>query len=234
VPSWQYLWRPAPDDGHTRGGHAAFAARARSEVPRQLAGLGADEAWLHATEEPPPRLSLVPFRRSPLALVSVRGETETLGTRAGERLQALGGDWSGYEVNEAQPVARPRPATPGERWPGACLLTVFRRHPRGSRERFLAEWHGKHTPMSLRIHPLRSYVRNTIRKPVLPGSPPWDGIVTESFDPRQDLLNPLRLFGGPLRAPVNMIRVGLHIRSFMDLRSMENYLVSEQAIVTKP
>jgi len=203
-------------------------------VPRQLDGLDADEAWLHVTAEPPPRLSLIPFRRTPVALVSVKGQPEDLGARVGERLQALGGVWSGYRVNEAQPVERPRPANPGERCPGACLLTLFRRHPRMSRERFLAEWHGKHTPMSLEIHPLRSYVRNTVREPVLPGSPPWEGIVTESFDPRQDLLNPLRLFGGPLRAPLNMLRVGLHIRSFMDLRSMENYLVSEQAIATEP
>jgi hypothetical protein len=219
---WQYLWRPSPGEDL-----ADFSARARELVPRQLRGLGAREVWLHVTEEPPPWLTLVPLRRIALALVSLQGDDPGLGDAAGDKLDDLDGQWSGYRVTEAQPVARARTWPLGERAPGACLLTVFRKNPRLDRERFLAEWHGKHTPMSLEIHPLESYVRNTVEAPVILGSPPWDGIVTESFASRRVLLNPLELFGGPLRAPLHMARVGLHIRKFMDLRTMQNYLVAE-------
>ncbi len=225
MPKWMYVWNPP------RGtALAGFAEEARAAVSRQARGLGAAELELHVTEEPPPRLAVIPFKRRPLALVSVRGEDVELGARAGDRLDDLPGAWAGYRVEEALPVARARTWGHGTRAPGACLLTIFRRHPRLDRERFLREWHGKHTPMSLDIHPLWSYVRNTVQEIVLPGSPPWDGLVTESFREPGELLNPVRLFGGPLRAPWNMARVGLHISRFMDLRSMENHLVAEYTL----
>jgi hypothetical protein len=224
--TWQLLWRPEASEGRL-----SFAALARTAVPERLSGLGASEIWLHVTEEVPPLLSLIPWRRGVLGLVSVHGEAEDLGGRALAALRPLGGSWAGYRVTEAQPVPRARPGAPGSRSPGACLLTLFRRRAGLSREELLRRWHGGHTPLSLEIHPLRAYVRGTVEAPLGPGAPPWEGIVTESFGSRADLLNPLRLFGGPRRAPFHMLRVGWDIASFMDLLSMECYLVAEYGLV---
>jgi len=214
-----FLWHPGDD-----GPPLAFAERARVEIRRRFDGSGARQVLLHVTVLPPPHLSLVPFLRRPVAMVSVWGEdgVSALAGRVLDRLAGLDGDVMGYEVDEVIPVVRPAGSTPG-----ACLLTLLRQNPALDREAFFKEWFGRHTPMSLEIHPLMGYVRNEVRKALLPGSPPWDGIVTEDFRQAADLLNPLRLFGGPLRALPNMARVGLHIRKFLDLGTLENYLVTE-------
>jgi hypothetical protein len=214
-----FLWHPGKE-----GPHLAFAERARLELRRRFDGSGARQVLLHVTVLPPPCLSIVPFQRRPAAMVSVWGESEAsvLAGRMLDRLAGLDGDVAGYEVDEAVPVARPAGSAPG-----ACLLTLLRQNPGLDREAFFKEWFGRHTPMSLEIHPLMGYVRNEVLKTLVPGSPPWDGIVTEDFVEAGDLLNPLRLFGGPLRALPNMARVGLHIRRFLDLDTLETYLVTE-------
>ncbi|MBN2493496.1 MAG: hypothetical protein JXR96_02800 [Deltaproteobacteria bacterium] len=221
---WMYLWSPGGQPAET------FASRARAELAGRLAGLDASEIALHLTERRPPRLSIIPFTRASVALISVWGPDEGLGARAAGRLSGLPGQLFGYRVEEAVPLARPRSWDPGEVAPGVCLLTVFRRHKGLDRQRFLAEWHGRHTPMSLGIHPMIAYVRNTVLEPLDPGAPDWDGIVTEAYPTLRDLSNPVHLFGGPLRALPNMLRVGRHIATFMDLRSMRNYLVSERIL----
>ena len=219
---WQFLWRPDPGEGR-----AAFTRRALELVPQRLQALGARDVWLHVTEEAPPLLSVIPLRRQVLALVSIQGQPSDLGLLAGESLAQAGGHWAGYLVTEAQPVPRSCTWPLGARAPGACLLTLFRRRPGLSREHFLERWHHGHTPLSLEIHPLESYVRNTVETPLASGAPPWEGIVTESFPSRAHLVNPLLLFGGTRRAPLNMLRVGWDIASFMDLLSMQCYLVTE-------
>jgi hypothetical protein len=229
---WTYLWEP-----DSAASLARFASWARAELERRLSGVDAQEITLHVTEARPPRLTVIPFRRSPAALISVSGSDDELGKRVAERLAPLGGELDGYLVEEAQPLPRPRTWAAGEPAPGVTLLTVFRRHPRLSHERFVAEWHGRHTPMSLDIHPLISYVRNTVVEPLestRARSRGWHGIVTEAYPTMRDLANPLFLFGGPLRAPFNMVRVGRHIASFMDLRTMRNYLVTERALEVGP
>jgi len=133
-------------------------------------------------------------------------------------------------VTEAQPVPREISGPPGSASPGVCLLTLFRRKKGLTRDALLKRWHGGHTPLSIEIHPFVSYVRCTVEAPLSSGDPPWDGIVTESCATRRELLNPLLLFGGPLRAPYNMVRVGLDIHGFMDLKTMESYLVTEYAL----
>jgi hypothetical protein len=221
-----FLWHPESAEPC-----AALAERVRSELGRRLGGSGADEMLLHVTVRPPPRLSLVPFLHRPVVMISIwRRDDAPASSLAGDvqgRLAGLRGTLAGYRVDEAVPVARPGGAGTGGNNPGACLLTLLRKNPALDRDAFLREWYGRHTPMSLEIHPLTGYVRNEVVEPVVPGSPPWDGIVTEDFREPADLLNPLRLFGGPLRALPNMVRVGLHIRKFLDLRTLETYLVSE-------
>ncbi len=204
--------------------HARFGQQARALAERLLA-LEPERLKLSWTEQPPPRLALVPFARRPLALFSIVGPSPA--ERIADLLAEAGGALSGYRVSEALPTAYRRDWPDGQRTPGAGLLTLLKRKPGLSDERFYHEWFGRHTPKSQRIHPLWCYERNRVEQAVLPGSAPFEGIVEERFRTRAELLNPVRLFGGPLSWLPHMIEVGLHISSFLDMRSMETYLVEE-------
>jgi hypothetical protein len=106
-----------------------------------------------------------------------------------ERLLAGEGAASGYRVEESVPRGYERTWPDGADTPGGSMLTLLRR------------WHEGHSPLALEIHPLWNQVRNVVRAPVLPGSPPVCGIVEEQFRTREDLL---------------------------DLAALENYLVTER------
>lgn len=224
APKAMFLWRAAPGTSLQR-----FAATAREDVRSRLSPLGATELVLHLTERPPPRLSALPWRREPLALISVHGDEAVLASAA-RALEGLPGRLHGYRVDVSVPVVRPRTWPVGQRAPGICLLTLFRKNPRLDHPTFLREWHEVHTPLSLGIHPLWGYTRNAVQGAVVPGSPHWDGIVTEDFRVDEDLLDHRRFFGGTLRALPNMARVGLHVSRFLDLPTLENYLVDEYVL----
>lgn len=209
------LWRP-PDRSI-----GVFARAGVDAIARRLEGVGAREAVVHATVRPAPRATLVPFRRDPIALVSLRGDEDALG-RARIALSTLPGRVEAWRVDESVPVAR----TAGAR---ATLLTLFRKHPRIDRELFLARWYGEHTPLTLEVHPVVGYVRNAVVAPLLHGSAPHDGIVTEDFADERDLTS-MRLFGRGPRALWNAVRIGRHISTFLDLRTIETWLVEERRL----
>jgi hypothetical protein len=220
--------------------HADHARRVHREVVPTLKAAGPARLTVHLTETPPPRWSLVPFRQRPVTLVSVvvpaesASDPQTAVAPWLDLLAPLGGEQAAYRVTESTPVRCPRAWPLGARTPGVGLLALLRRHPALPYADFLREWHGRHTPMSLDIHPLRHYERNVVDEPLTPGAPPYEGIVTEHFDPPADLLNPVRLFGGPLRMVPNMLRVGLHIRRFLDLPRLDNHLVTEYRLMDGP
>ncbi|MGC4120944.1 MAG: EthD domain-containing protein [Myxococcales bacterium] len=216
-----FLWRPVAGTSL-----ATFAAVARPGLQRTLAGCGATDVWLHITEEPPPRLSPVPYLKAPLALISAKGTEQELQSVA-ERLRTLPGTHFAWRVDEAVPVVRKQESRPGERVQGACLLTFIRQNPKLTREAFLDEWFNRHTPLALKIHPLACYVRNQVLTTLTPETPRWDGIVTEAFAAREDLTNPRRMFGGTLKFLPNMIRVGLHVSKFLEFSTIENAFVFE-------
>lgn len=226
-----------------RGAKLQFVARADPDAdPCRFAGdvverlaprlLARDPAALKLTFTAcrPPRLSVLPFRRDAAALVSVVPRAGDDDAEAWAR--AIGGILGaarveGYRVVESVPCAYARGWPDGVRTPGAGLLTLFRRRPGQSDEDFFRAWHGGHTPLSLRIHPLWNYVRNVVVEPATAGSTRLDAIVEEHFRSRADLLVPPRFFGGPLAMLPNMVRVALDIRRFIDLSSMEVWLVDE-------
>jgi hypothetical protein len=211
----QLVFRP---DGPTT--HAAFARRIEDEVLPALLAEGPARLKAVFTERPPPRLALVPFSRAPVAVVSWWSDEAAPARHPGFSVQA-------YDVEEAVPRAYERTWPDGERSPGVNLLTLFSRRPGLDDATFFARWHDGHTPLSLEIHPLWAYVRNVVREP-LDGAPPLDGIVEEQFRSAADLLRPTRMYGGGLlRTLRNMVRVGVDIHGFMDLRSMEVFLATE-------
>jgi hypothetical protein len=209
-----FLWRPAKGESIARFAHDALA-----RIDRATAHLG--ERVVHLTEEEPPRLNVVPYRREPLAMIALTAPV----TECIEALTTLGGTLAGYRVEESVPVAR-APGRPAE----ATLLTLFRKNRGLDRAAFFDEWYGTHTPLSLEIHPIVGYVRNAVEAGVVGGSPAWDGIVTEDFATRADLLDARRLFGGTSRMIPNMIRVGRHVARFLDLRTIETYFVRERRL----
>jgi hypothetical protein len=204
----------------------------RTSVWRDAHGGAVADVVVHATETAPPRLTLVPFRREGFAMVSVRAEPDAID--ALRTTLAPLGRLAGYLVEESVPRERERIEPAGAIAPGPALVTLFRKHARLDRESFLREWHGQHTPLALAVHPLAGYVRNVVEDLLDEGEPTWDGIVVESFAEAEDVRSMVRFFGGPkasaLRAVPNAIRVGRHASSFLDLRTIENHLVTERVL----
>ncbi len=182
--------------------------------------------WITLTLEPPPALSIIPFKKRKIAAVSMKSENDF---SLDILIQAHG--FSGvYTVDEALPVSYRKSWKNGEVTPGACLLTLFRKKSGLDQNTFLDRWHHSHTPLSLRIHPLWHYNRNVVKDGKSAMETSWDGIVEEHFRTKADLINPFLFFGNPLVIVPNMLEVYRDTRSFLDYRSIEPYLVREYHI----
>lgn len=216
--------------------HRSFERLLSDELLPRVAALEPPRLTVHQALAPP-RLSVVPFSRRPAALLSLgaccdRVEDVRSALEPAERLDI-------YRVERSLPLPLERTWALGEATPGVGLLTLLRRRPGLTDEQFMHKWFGEHTPMSLELHPLWGYERNRVLEPLSPGAPSWDGIVEEHFADRGDLLDPRRFFrgagvgflGGALAIPLNMLRVWRHVRSFLDLASLETYLVQERRLI---
>ena len=175
------------------------------------------------TEEPPPRLSVIPFRKDLVCLVTFSGKKEP----PAEILSGIPGFFGAYEADMTLPLAYEISWCEGEGTPGCGLLTLFRKRPDLDYDAFISRWHDGHTPLSLRIHPLWNYVRNVVTSAYVKGSTWYDGIVEEHFRCGEDLLKPVRFFGGLFPMPVNMFKVLKDVRSFIDYKSIETYFIKE-------
>jgi len=206
--------------------HQAWADRMRNEVSQRLLGLEPSKLQLTVTETPPPKLSLFPFKSQPMAIFNVYDDAADH-TRFSEALQSSASSVSGYEVEEAYPVAYDKAWSDGEPTPSPILVTMLRKKAGISTDEFTRRWHDGHTPMSLEIHPLWYYQRNVVREAVTDGADPSDGIVLEACRTRGDLLNPTRFFGGALKMVPNMLRIASDINGFLDMRKTETFYATE-------
>ena len=177
---------------------------------------------------PPPRLSVIPFRRDKIAAISIAGSR----TSPLEITAKMDGFTGAYRVEEAIPVAYEKSWADGTATPGVCLLTLFHQKPGISREQFMSRWYEGHTPLSLRLHPLYNYNRNVVTGELTGTSPWFDGIVEEQVREKRDLLNPLRFFGPPLKVLGHMLEVWKDSRGFIDMKRIETYLANEVHIVS--
>jgi hypothetical protein len=210
---WMYVLR---GDGES---HQAWSDRMRNEVSQRLLGLEPSKLQLTVTETPPPKLTLFPFKSQPVAIFNVYNDAEDH-TRFSEALRSSASSVSGYEVEEAYPVAYDKAWSDGEPTPSPILVTMLRK-------KFTRRWHDGHTPMSLEIHPLWYYQRNVVREAVTDGADPSDGIVLEACRTRGDLLNPTRFFGGALKMVPNMLRIASDINGFLDMSKTETFYATE-------
>lgn len=174
------------------------------------------------TAERPPNRSVIPFNQNRLAAVSIYSSDINPSD-----IMDIPGYAGFYQVSEALPVQYHKDWEDHLPTPGVCLLTIFRKKPRLDREMFLRKWHQGHTPLSLQIHPLWNYNRNVVES-FAEGSEPFDGIVEEQFKFREDLLNPIKFFGGnPLLVPFRMLQVYFDVRSFLDYKSIQTFWAEE-------
>jgi len=180
------------------------------------------------TRQCPPILSVIPFKKKKIAVVSVYKENHT----PVDYLKGTEGFSGAFTTDEALPVAYEKTWPDGEPTPGACLLTLFHRKPGIDYDTFIDRWHNSHTPMSLKIHPLWNYNRNVVLQKIS-DHPDWfDGIVEEQTRTRAELLNPFKFFGNALEITGNMISVYTDTKSFLDYKRIETYLATEYHIIS--
>lgn len=175
------------------------------------------------TTSAPPALSVIPFRRAKLAVISMECE----GDKSPDIIQKTEAYVGSYQVEEAEPVSYTKTWEDQSPTPGVCLLTLFHKKPGLTQDEFLHRWFQGHTPLSLRLHPLWNYNRNVVKKKLVEESPWYDGIVEEQFRKASELLNPFIFFGPPLKVPGHMMEVWKDSRSFIHMKRIETYLASE-------
>lgn len=213
-----YLFRGTKDESY-----ANFKDRLFLIAHQLLESTNPKALKIVLTESCPPFLSIIPFKRKKVAVVSVYDEDALLK----KEMKSIPGLNAQFEVTEALPVAYTKDWEDGEPTPGICLLTLFNKKKSINYDTFIHRWHKGHTPLSLKLHPLWNYNRNVVEKKEEANMEGWDGIVEEHMRTRSDLLNPFKFFGGPLKIIPNMILVYRDTKSFLDYGSMETYLAME-------
>lgn len=182
------------------------------------------------TENEPPGISIIPFKKKKIASISVQYEGEGLNSGIDGEIERSKGFTGSYDVTEALPVAYAKNWQDGEATPGICLLTLFNKKKSIDYKTFIDRWHNSHTPLSLKLHPLWHYNRNVVEGTGEDNTENWDGIVEEHCKTESELLNPFKFFGKPLSIIPNMISVYRDTKSFLDYGSIEPYLAMEYHI----
>lgn len=212
--------------GMEQESYPAFNSRIFRMVTGLAQKLNPEALKITITEKTPPRISIIPFRRRKIAVISIyKTNPEPV-----KELRHAEGFYGAFRVTEALPVSYTKSWKDGEPTPGACLLTLFSRKKSIDYKTFIHRWHNGHTPLSLRIHPLWNYVRNVVNEGIFENSAWFDGIVEEQVKESGDLLNPFRFFGNPLIIIPRMIKVYSDTKSFIDYTGMETYLAAEYHI----
>ena len=135
---------------------------------------------------------------------------------------------AGYLVTESVPRALEGhdPAS-GDRSPGVHLVTTFPRPDRLDAETFYARWHGSHTPLSLEIHPLLQYNRNSVARVLTPGAPPFGAVVNESVASAEIAADPIAFY----RSEEDQQRAVEDIMSFIDFQDLSTVVMSEYTLI---
>lgn len=191
---------------------------------------GKGPAKLHytITLEKPPKVSVIPFSKEKIALISVHDPNKS----CWEVLRNAKGYSGTFSVTEALPIKYEKEWADGEPTPGVCLLTLFRQKKGIDYNTFTDRWHNGHTPLTLKIHPIYHYNRNVVNEGVDEALIWYDGIVEEHCRTRKELFNPFKFFAKSGFALVNMVRTYFDVNSFIDYKSIETYLVKEYHIIS--
>jgi hypothetical protein len=202
---------------------AAFAAHIKDSVVPTLLPFCPGGLKTSVSGTPPQKRHVIPFRKDLIAVVSAEGASNDFASCAAIQMGYEGA----YRVEEALPVRDEENWPRNVSAPGIGLLTLFRKKKNLSEDEFLSRWFKGHTPLSLKLHPLTNYNRNLVLETLEGSRTPYDGIVEEHVREAEDLLSPFRFFGRPPMTLINMLRVLLDVRGFIDYPSIETWTVSE-------
>jgi hypothetical protein len=111
----------------------------------------------------------------------------------------------------------------GDPSPGIALVTTFPKPEAIDDETFFARWHGSHGPLSLELHPLTRYVRNSVARRLTPDAPPFRAIVSESVASPAIAADVEKFYGGH----ENRKRVVKDLFSFAELETMSTVVMRE-------
>ncbi|MCE2390185.1 MAG: EthD domain-containing protein [Proteobacteria bacterium] len=141
-----------------------------------------------------------------------------------EILDGLAARKAGYLVTESVPRDyTDRDWADGERSPGVTLVAAFPKPDHIDDETFFRQWHGSHTPLSLEIHPLYRYIRNSVARALTPGAPAFRAIVEERVRTMREFADPELFYGsaeGQRLAHDDLL-------TFTDFESMHSTVMSE-------
>lgn len=123
----------------------------------------------------------------------------------------------------------------GVQSPGVSIMTVFPRLAGLDDETFFARWHGSHTKLTFRIHPMQRYVRNTVVRALGPDPVDADALVPETVD-FDDLLNPSRFYGGDpeLGWEAGMQTINDDLNTFCDMSRLQTAPTDEWILSSAP
>ena len=202
------------------------------ELAPRLLSRDPDGLKVSVSEPGGPRPWHLPVKHGGLALVAIWSQRDAAEWTA--EVARLGWPLDGYRVSESAPRVHERAWPDGERTPGHCMLTLFRKRRALSQAEFVRRWHEGHSPMALRTHPLVGYVRNVVEEPLTSGAAPWGGIVEEQLASARDLIDPRRFYGGALLALPRLLHVVQQTSTFLHLPSLENHILGERWLRAPP
>ena len=123
-------------------------------------------------------------------------------------------------VTETVPRWRTDRATSAtEPQPGVIVTSLLYRTSSMNHDEFVDHWRAVHQPMSLRIHPQHTYVRNLVARAATPASPQFDAVCEEGFASVDDVLDPSRFYGGDITNTTwqeNAQTIGGDVLRFLD------------------
>ena len=138
-------------------------------------------------------------------------------------------DFAVCAVTETVPRWRTDRATSATRpQPGVIVTSLLYRKPSMTHHEFYVHWRDVHQPMSLRIHPQHTYVRNLVTRTSAPADPQFDAprfdaVCEEGFAAVDDVLEPSRFYGADLTDarrdegwPPNAKTIGGDVLLFLD------------------
>jgi len=207
-----------------------FKSQLFDKLVPQLLQINPEKLKISITDFARPRFTILPLKATGLAMISVWGQIEDCNKCIQKEMAGYSENVAGYLVTESIPVSYEKTWDDGNASPGAVLLTLMKKNTNLSYEQFMSEWFGHHTPMALRIHPLWNYIRNVVESLLIEDSPSFDGIVEEHFRSLGDVKNPASFFGGAFKMFPNVLKVWRHSNKFLEISSIENYLMREYHI----
>ena len=170
----------------------------------------------------------------PIATVSVWTECADDVADVEEAVVGLSSDHAGYVVTEA--VSRwwtDRSTSVDEPRAGFVVTSLLCRAAGTTPDEFLRHWRDVHMPMSLRIHPQWTYVRNMVARALTLDAPAVDAICEEGFEQLDDILDPRRFYGAdgdPSRVEANRAAIGEDVPKFLDAGRTETSIMREHSL----